>query len=95
SKLIEISCGQAQLSSVLIDCKFPDYERVIPKPNGRSAEFSAEGLSEAVKRATVVFLGAVDVKNKVQSIKFEAADGLLKVFARSGGVGEEAIEAET
>jgi DNA polymerase-3 subunit beta len=93
--MIEVGCGGARAASALIDCEFPDYERVIPKPNGRSAEFAVEALTEAVRRASVAFLGITDIKNKQQTIRFEAADGALTVQAKSHGSGEESIEAET
>jgi DNA polymerase-3 subunit beta len=92
--IIEVHNEGVRVASALIDCEFPEYERVIPKPNGRSAEFSRDELIEAVRRASVAFLGITDIKNKQQTIKFEAVDGALTVMAQSHGSGEESIDAE-
>ena len=94
--MIEVKQDGARLVSSLINCEFPpDYERVIPKTNGKFVEISAETLSEAVRRSAVVFLGIVDIKNKVQTVVLDARDGAVIVKAQAKGQSEEVIEADT
>jgi DNA polymerase-3 subunit beta len=69
--------GSATLSSRLIDGKFPDYERVIPKNNDKTLEVSRSNLARSIDLV-------ISISNdKTRSVKFNIESSKLVVTASS------------
>jgi DNA polymerase-3 subunit beta len=51
---IRINIGDVQFISKLIDGRFPDYQRVIPKEPGAFAIVNREGLKQSLTRASIL-----------------------------------------
>lgn len=56
-RLLEIKVDGARFATALVEGSFPDYKRVIPKPNGNAATVRPYALVEAIERATAVYAG--------------------------------------
>jgi DNA polymerase-3 subunit beta len=69
---------RATLTSRLIDGTFPDYERVIPKDNDRSARLKAAELAAAVDRVATVAL------EKARTVKMAFSEGKAAISAIGG-----------
>jgi DNA polymerase-3 subunit beta len=54
SQKIRFACGDAVLTSKLIDGSFPEYSRVIPKSNDRQLRLENKAFAEAVDRVATV-----------------------------------------
>lgn len=76
--------GNIELISRLIEGKFPDYERIIPKSSKTKIEALNEALSQVVKRVSLF------ARENNNSIKISATnDGKLSVSTDETRVGEE------
>ncbi|MFA6521021.1 MAG: DNA polymerase III subunit beta [Candidatus Gracilibacteria bacterium] len=76
-----------ELISRLIEGKFPDYEKIIPKATRTKLETSVEHLSVAAKRVSLF------AKENNNSIKLTATnDGKLQISTEETSVGEEKAE---
>ena len=95
--ILEVRIGGLRFATALIDCTFPPYERVIPKPNGVAATFRPYALAEAVSRAIVVYLGEMDINRKSPVIKVDTKNGAINLEAgiRGNEQAAEVVEAET
>ncbi len=89
---IEISSTQAaftfgtiELVSKLVDGKFPDYTRVIPKDHKNTATIDRELLRQALSRAAILS------NEKFRGVRWVLADGVLKIVS-SNAEQEEANE---
>ena len=89
---IEISATQAafsfgtiELVSKLVDGKFPDYTRVIPKDHKNTATIDRELLRNALLRAAILS------NEKFRGVRWVLADGILKIVS-SNAEQEEANE---
>ncbi len=51
---IELLCGDHQLVSKLIDGRYPDYQRVIPKHNAKRATLNKAELRAVLQRASIL-----------------------------------------
>ncbi|MFW6021499.1 MAG: DNA polymerase III subunit beta, partial [Guyparkeria sp.] len=51
---IELKLAQQRMVSKLIDGRFPDYERVIPKNNSKQVHVDRESLKQVLQRAAVL-----------------------------------------
>lgn len=81
--------GGAELISRLIEGKFPDYEKIIPKTTRTRLEVSADHLAIATKRVSLF------AKENNNSIKLTATnDGRLQIATDETSVGEERAELE-
>ena len=79
--------GNVELISRLIEGKFPDYERIIPKEGKTKVEVSVEDLSLVLKRVSLF------AKENNNSIRLSATnDGKLLVSTDETKVGEEKAE---
>lgn len=97
SALIELCLPGLRFASPLVDCKFPDYDKVIPKPDdNHGASFRPYALSEAIGRATTVYLGE---KKSVgpQLAEIHVKNNAIKLDAGIKGqeMGSETVEADT
>ena len=89
---IEISSTQAaftfgniELVSKLVDGKFPDYTRVIPKDHKNTAIIDRELLRQSLSRAAILS------NEKFRGVRWVLADGILKIVS-SNAEQEEANE---
>jgi DNA polymerase III subunit beta len=76
-----------ELISRLIEGKFPDYEKIIPKENKTKAEVSVEDLSLVLKRVSLF------ARENNNSVKLSVTnDGKMMVSSEETKVGEEKAE---
>ncbi len=82
--------GEATLTSKLIDGSFPDYQRVIPKENGRILTIDTKAFADAVDRVATVSA------ERSRSVKMGVGDGkvVLSVSHAETGQGVEEVEAD-
>src|SRR5262245_11759316 len=82
--------GEAVLTSKLIDGSFPDYQRVIPKENGKILTIDNKSFSAAVDRVATVSA------ERSRSVKLSMASGklTLAVSHSETGQGTEELEAD-
>jgi len=82
--------GDAMLTSKLIDGSFPDYQRVIPKENGRIFNVSKKEFADAVDRVATVSA------ERSRSVKLSLTPGraTLAVNHSETGSGAEEVECE-
>ncbi len=87
---IAFHIGDAVLISKLIDGVFPDYQRVIPKENGRVLTVSNSDFKDAVDRVATVSA------ERSRSVKLSLASGrlTLAVSHSEAGQGSEELEAD-
>ncbi len=84
---ILFNMGNVQLMSRLIEGKFPDYEKIVPKSSRTKVQVGAEELSNVVKRVSLF------AKENNNSIKVSATnDGKLLLATEETKVGEEKAE---
>lgn len=89
--LFRVEAGPVALTTKLIDGTYPDYERVIPQSNGKTATVAVGDLAEAMNRAAAVLAGTRGAPVKIETI----ADGLeIDAKATEGDNGTEIISAE-
>lgn len=70
---IRLKIGNAILTSKLIDGKFPDYNRVIPLNNDKSAKINKEDLRHALLRSSIIS------NEKFKGAKFLFSHDLLSI----------------
>ncbi|MEM8920914.1 MAG: DNA polymerase III subunit beta, partial [Pseudomonadota bacterium] len=89
SKIV-FKVGEAVLTSKLIDGSFPDYQRVIPKENGRILTVDNGDFAGAVDRVATVSA------ERSRSIKLSLDEGKLTLAVSNAetGQGVEELEAE-
>lgn len=81
------SIGGIELISRLIEGKFPDYKKIIPRENKTRLEVSVEDLSLVLKRVNLF------AKENNNSVKLSATnDGKLLVTSEETKIGEEKAE---
>ncbi|MCK9186530.1 DNA polymerase III subunit beta [Candidatus Gracilibacteria bacterium] len=84
---ILFSIGDTELISRLIEGKFPDYEKIIPKENKTKLEISVEDLSLVLKRVSLF------ARENNNSVKLSVTnDGKLTISSEETKVGEEKAE---
>ncbi len=86
---IIFSFGDVIVSSKLIDGKFPDYDRVIPKGNDKILEVNSKEFAEAVDRVSTISM------EKARAIKLSIKTGLIGISTDSpdGSNANEELEA--
>ena len=76
-----------ELTSRLIEGKFPDYEKIIPKASKTNIEISVDELALVVKRVSLF------ARENNNNIKITATnDGILQVSTEETKIGEEKAE---
>lgn len=84
---ILFSVGDVEFISRLIEGKYPDYEKIIPKENKTKFEVSVEDLSLVLKRVSLF------ARENNNSVKLSVTnDGKLVVSSEETKVGEEKAE---
>lgn len=77
SNHVRATIADIRFTSKLIDGRFPDYERVIPKPQGNVVKADREILRQALQRASILS------NEKYRGVRLELADGSLKIQANN------------
>lgn len=97
TRAMQIKWPAMRFASQLIDAKFPDYHRIIPKSNGHAVTFRPYALSEAIARASIVYLGEVNTDAKFPLTVFSIANGNIELEcgAKANEQATETVEAET
>ncbi len=87
---IRFEFGNTRLTSKLIDGKFPDYTRVIPKNNDKSLLVSRQEFGDAVDRVSTIS------SEKMRAVKISISKNALhfSVNSSDNGMAEEEIYAE-
>lgn len=74
---VSATIGDVRFSSKLIDGRFPDYERVIPKPAGNVLTTDRDTLRQALQRAAILS------NEKYRGVRLELSDGSLRIQANN------------
>ena len=74
---VRATIGDIRFTSKLIDGRFPDYERVIPKPQGNVLRADRDLLRHALQRAAILS------NEKYRGIRLELGDGTLRIQANN------------
>jgi DNA polymerase-3 subunit beta len=77
SNHIRVSGADFSFTSKLIESRFPDYTRVIPKKGKYTVELDRGELKQALSRASVL------CNDKFHGIRFEFRQNLLKIIANN------------
>lgn len=80
-KTIFFKFGNYDISSVLIDGSFPNYQRVIPEHQDSSFEIDKKELSEALRRVALL------VEQKSHRVYFEVTPGTLIISSQESEIG--------
>jgi DNA polymerase-3 subunit beta len=82
---VKFSFGDIELISKLVEGKFPDYTRVIPKGYKNSFTMSRDGLLRALQRAAIM------TSDKFKGVRCLVAPGSMKISSTNADQ-EEAVE---
>lgn len=77
SNHIQVSGSNVVFTSKLIDGKFPDYERVMPKGGDKIVLANREELRQATYRAAILS------NEKFRGVRLQLSDGTLKLLANN------------
>jgi DNA polymerase III subunit beta len=77
SNHVRATIGDIRFTSKLIDGRFPDYERVIPKPQGNVLRAGRDVLRQALQRAAILS------NEKYRGVRLELADATLRIQANN------------
>ncbi len=69
--------GDIRLTTKLIDGRFPDYDKVIPKPDGNKLVASREYLRQALQRAAILS------NEKYRGIRLDLGNKSLRIQANN------------
>ncbi|MGB6977192.1 MAG: DNA polymerase III subunit beta [Gammaproteobacteria bacterium] len=82
---VRISAPSFTFTSKLIDARYPDYEKVVPKGGDKIISISADVLKQALQRAAILS------NEKFRGVRLQLRNGVMKLFA-SNAEHEEAEE---
>ena len=74
---VRVAADGRELTSKLIDGRFPDYQRVIPESSDKRLLVDRETLREALQRASILS------SEKYRSVRLELAGDLLRITANN------------
>jgi DNA polymerase-3 subunit beta len=77
SNHVRIEVGSIRFTSKLIDGRFPDYDRVIPKTGANVVSSSREALRSGLQRAAILS------NEKYRGVRLEFSDGNIKILANN------------
>jgi DNA polymerase-3 subunit beta len=86
---IKFTFGSIELLSKLVEGKFPDYQRVIPKGHKNTVVVNREGFQSALQRAAIL------TTDKFKGIRCSLKDNLLTVQSTNAEQEEAQEEIET
>ena len=76
-KTARIRSGRVSMTSKLVDGKYPEYERVIPRDVGEEAVVAKETLRRALTRTAILS------NEKYRGVRLSLAEGVLKLLAHN------------
>jgi DNA polymerase-3 subunit beta len=82
---VRINASNFTFTSKLIDARYPDYEKVLPKGGDKTILVAAETLKQALQRAAILS------NEKFRGVRLQLRNGVMKLFA-SNAEYEEAEE---
>ncbi len=87
---IQFNIGKTKLTSKVIDGKFPDYTKVIPRNNDKSLKVLSKEFIDSIERVATVSL------DRKEGVKLVISKGNVKLSVNStnSGDGNEAIKAD-
>lgn len=74
---VRATIDEIRFTSKLIDGRFPDYERVIPKPCGNALKAGRDILRQALQRAAILS------NEKYRGIRLDLGEGVLRIQANN------------
>ena len=74
---IRISMAELRFTSKLIDGRFPDYDRVVPKGGDKVLSLERNGFRQALNRASILS------NEKYRGIRLTLSEGVLKIQAHN------------
>ncbi len=74
---VRATIGDIRFTSKLIDGRFPDYERVIPKPQGNVLKAGRDVLRQALQRAAILS------NEKYRGVRLDVSSGTLRIQANN------------
>lgn len=77
SNFIRITSNEYTFTSKLLEGKFPDYQRVIPKKSDKMVSIDKGLLKQALQRAAIL------CNEKFRGLRFEFRENLLRIFANN------------
>ncbi len=77
SNHFQVSGSKFVFTSKLIDGRFPDYERVIPKGGDKTVSIPREALKQSLTRASILS------NEKIRGIQLQLRTGLLRIIANN------------
>jgi len=87
---IQFTIGNSKIISKIIDGKFPDYSKVVPKNNSKLLSVNAKDFINSIERVTTV---SIDRKEGVK-LTLEKDHVQLFVNSSSSGEGKESLKAD-
>lgn len=87
-KQIEFAFGKVQLISQLLDCRFPDYEGVVPKAAETTVELNRGMLESSLRKAAIL------CSDDLRMVRFEVRDNDLRLTAESSARGRAEVSME-
>ena len=87
---IQFKIGSSSIISKVIDGKFPDYEKVVPKNNNKILKVNVKDFINSLERVITV---SIDRKEGVK-VTFEKDHVQLFVASSSSGDGKETLKAD-
>lgn len=85
---IHASTEQFSFTSKLVDGRFPDYDRVLPRGGDKLIELSRESLRESLQRAAIL------CNEKFRGVRLNLSEGLLRIQSNNPEQEEAEIELE-
>ena len=85
---IHASTDHFSFTSKLVDGRFPDYDRVLPRGGDKLVEVSRESLRESLQRAAIL------CNEKFRGVRLNLAEGLLRIQSNNPEQEEAEIELE-
>ncbi|MGD2084084.1 MAG: DNA polymerase III subunit beta [Chromatiales bacterium] len=77
SNHVRMRFGEESFTTKLIDGRFPDYERVIPRDANKLVKVERDGFRHALARASILS------NEKYRGIRFNISDGVLQLQAHN------------
>ena len=88
NSLIKITVGHIFFTSKLIEGKFPDYLRVLPKDSGHKLELNKEHLKNALMQVQPI------ISQKTKGVELKFYENVLKIHAQNSQGEEVTVEVE-
>ena len=76
-KFLQISVGQMTMTSKIVDGRYPEYERVIPRELGKMALLNKDDLKRALSRTAILS------NEKYRGVRLTFMHGTLKLLAHN------------